>query len=88
MRIPIRITPEGKIYGMFPDSMDLRKLGRVKVSRLSHVEFNDRAQAWTIYSCLDKRYLMFAFKTRKAALAYERKYMESMLSEIRKMFVA
>jgi hypothetical protein len=42
--IKFRITPDGRICGLWTDDVQLRALGTLKVPRASHVEFDDRQQ--------------------------------------------
>ena len=46
--IKLRITPDGRICGLWTDQILLRDLGDLKVRRASHVEFDDRLQCWTV----------------------------------------
>ena len=44
----LRITPDGRIRGLWDDDVQLGELGVIHVSRASHVEFDDRQQCWTV----------------------------------------
>ena len=44
----LRITPDGRICGLWTDDVQLRDLGALKVRRASHVEFDDRQQCWVV----------------------------------------
>ena len=46
--IKLRITPDGRICGLWTDNVQLRDLGALKVRRASHVEFDDRRQCWCV----------------------------------------
>ena len=46
--IQLRITPDGRICGLWTDDVQLRDLGALKVRRASHVEFDDRQQCWIV----------------------------------------
>lgn len=44
----LRITPDGRIQGLWTDEVQLCELGVVRVRRASHVEFDDSRQCWTV----------------------------------------
>ena len=44
----LRIAPDGSVRGLWTDEIDWRPLGRVSVTRASHVEFCDRRQLWYV----------------------------------------
>lgn len=46
----LRITPDGRIRGLWTDDVQLGELGFVRVQRASHVEFDNRLQCWTVRS--------------------------------------
>lgn len=46
--ITLRITSDGRILGLWDDSLELTRLGSCAVSRASHVEFDDRSQTWLV----------------------------------------
>ena len=44
----LRITPDGRIRGLWDDAIPLADLGSVRVRRASHVEYDNRRQCWTV----------------------------------------
>ena len=44
----LRISPDGRIRGLWDDEVRLGELGVMRVRRASHVEFDDRLQCWTV----------------------------------------
>jgi hypothetical protein len=44
----LRITPDGRICGLWSDDVRLTELGVVRVRRASHVEFDIELQRWTV----------------------------------------
>lgn len=46
--IRLRITPDGRIRGLWTDDVQLRELGALEVRRASHVEFDEQQQRWTV----------------------------------------
>jgi hypothetical protein len=47
--IRLRITPEGRIRGLWTDAVEFTELGDCTVRRASHVEFDERQQCWTVW---------------------------------------
>jgi hypothetical protein len=44
----LRISPDGRIRGLWDDEVRLGELGVMRVRRASHVEFDARRQCWTV----------------------------------------
>ena len=44
----LRITPDGRIRGLWTDDVRFAELGTMHVQRASHVEFDDRQQCWCV----------------------------------------
>ena len=44
--IRLRITPDGRIRGLWTDAVDFTGLGETDVRRASHVEFDRRMEQW------------------------------------------
>ena len=44
----LRITPDGRIRGLWSDDVPLGEMGVVHVRRASHVEFDNRQQCWLV----------------------------------------
>ena len=89
--IKLRITPDGRIRGLWSDEVQLCELGIVRVRRASHVEFDDRQQCWCVGDALPKTWLsrwlsrllrhpisrvLHRATTRAAALAWEHDHFE------------
>lgn len=72
--ISLEITAQGGVRMLQDDAVDLRELGKVKVKRASHVEFSNKTQLWYVQSAKTKKMLKADFKTRAAALAWEKTY--------------
>ena len=71
--IQLEITASGGIRMLHDDAVDLRELGKVRVVRASHVEFDNKAGDWTVRSAKDRR-LLHRAQTRASALAWEKKF--------------
>jgi hypothetical protein len=78
MKIKIKVTPDGTVRCLHTDAIDLRRLGRLEVTRASNVEFDNRTQHWTV-SLPDGTVLCDDFIRRDDALAWERDYFEQRL---------
>ena len=46
--IRLRITPDGRITGLWNDDVDFPDIGRLNIRRASHIEFDNRLQQWTV----------------------------------------
>lgn len=73
MNVKLQITAQGGVRMLQDDAVDLRKLGKVIVTRASHVEFCNRTQKWYVQSARTKKYLYRA-QTRAQALAWEKRF--------------
>ena len=85
----LRISPDGRIRGLWDDEVRLGELGVMRVRRASHVEFDDRRQCWTVrepmrfsrrlfYRLIDNANsaVLHQATTRAAALAWEHEYFQ------------
>ena len=76
--IKLRITPDGRIRGLWSDYIPLGDLGSVHVRRASHVEFDNRLQRWTVRPAsrserISQR-VLYQCQARADALAWENKH--------------
>jgi len=62
------------VLKLHDDSIDWSQLGKVKVKRASHVEFNNKTGKWFVRSAKTKKMIKDDFNSRLGALAFERKY--------------
>lgn len=89
--IKLRITPDGRICGLWADEVQLCELGVVSVRRASHVEFDARQQCWCVRDASPKTWLcrwlhrllrrpisrvLHRAATRVSALAWEHDHFE------------
>lgn len=76
-----RVSPDGTVVGLYTDTIDLRRLGHVRASRASWVEWDEEAQAWFV--CLvatgDR---LGPFQARAAAVAAERRVLAHRLASL------
>lgn len=73
MNVKLQITAQGGVRMLQDDAVDLRKLGKVIVTRASHVEFCNDSQTWYVQSARTGKYLYRA-QTRAKALAWEKRF--------------
>ena len=71
--IHIVITPEGNIKTLWTDALPLTEMGKCEVERISHVEFSNLFQSWSVFDIWGMN-LQSGFKTREEALAWERRW--------------
>lgn len=69
----LEITPDGNIRCLYTDEVDLFQLGRLQVSRASHIEFDNDLRRWTVTSTKTSKRLHLA-RTREEALDWECQY--------------
>ena len=87
----LRITPDGRICGLWTDEISLCELGPVSVRRASHVEFDDRRQCWFVREAEPESairrwlqrllakpmgHVLHRAATRHAALEWEHEYFQ------------
>jgi hypothetical protein len=66
-----RIEPDGTVFAVYTDTVDLRALGHVRAVRASFVEWDESRQAWTA-RILATGDLLGPFSTRVEAVEAER----------------
>ena len=88
----IRIDIDGTVRGLWDDAIDWQELGRCRVRRASHVEFDNDRQRWTVQNGRTNRNalrtwwrrllgradrdVLFVAATRDEAIRRERRYFE------------
>lgn len=86
LALRLQITPDGRIRGLWNEVVNFTALGRMHVTRASHVEFDARSQRWFVreamptswvrraLQCITRRpcgRILHRATTRSAALAWE-----------------
>ena len=56
--IRLRISKGGSVHGLWTDDIPFCELGVVHVQRASHVEFDDRTQAWCVRHAAPRTWLV------------------------------
>ena len=89
--IRLRITPDGRICGLWADDIVLTEFGECAVHRASHVEFDRRRQCWTVREAIPcgrfRRWIQRLLRcpmgrvvcrsvTRSAALEWEQRHFQ------------
>lgn len=72
--ITLRITPDGRIRGLWTDEVALGDLGVLHVRRASHVEFDGHRQRWCVRPAHDPARVLHQSRRRAAALAWEHRH--------------
>jgi hypothetical protein len=87
--IKLRITTDGRISGLWTDTVQMQDIGLVHVRRASHVEFDDCRQCWFVREAQPKKRLtnlwyrllgqpvgriLHQSRTRKEALTWEHEH--------------
>jgi hypothetical protein len=69
-----RITPDGRIRGLWTDDVQLGELGCLHVRRASHVEYDENLQRWTVRPVHAPGRVLHSSCSRAAALTWEHAY--------------
>lgn len=72
--IELEITAEAGIRMLQSDKIDLSEFGKVKVTRASHVEFDNGSQKWFIACAATGELLADGFTSRGDAIKWEKAY--------------
>ena len=89
--IRLRITPDGRIRGLWTDDIGFTEFGECVARRASHVEFDRRRQCWTVREAVPRgrfrRWIqrllphatgrvVYRSATRSAALEWEQRHFQ------------
>ena len=67
--VTLLVRPAGKIQGLYTELLDLTRLGRLTLRRISRIEFNHRRQRWQVLNPHGKR--LHSAASRQACLDWE-----------------
>ena len=70
------IAPNGDVTTLYTETVDLRVLGELEVSRASNIEYDHAAQGWAIV-LKDGTILAETYPSREDALAAEVAYIQA-----------
>lgn len=73
MDIKLQITATGGIQMLHEDSVDLTEFGRVQMTRVSHIEWDEAYQNWVVISAKTGA-ILWSARTRAEALAWEKNH--------------
>jgi hypothetical protein len=65
----LTFTAEGKVSGLYTETIPLAEIGALHVERLTNIEFNDAAQLWEVIDRDGTR--LFADPSRALCLDWE-----------------
>jgi len=63
---------DGTGHGLYTETIDLTRLGRLRIERATTVEFDNRQQIWRVKD--RKGFALFTSPSRETCLAWERQY--------------
>jgi hypothetical protein len=68
-RVTLLVKPTGRVQGLYTEALDLAKLGRLTLRRISRIEFNHRRQRWQVLTPRGRR--LFTSASRQRCLDWE-----------------
>jgi hypothetical protein len=74
MNTIISFTPDGTAHCLWTDAIPLHELGRLEITRASHIEFNNDEQKWEVKD--QKPRVRFIAKSRSACLEWENQHLQ------------
>jgi hypothetical protein len=75
MNTQISFKPDGTAQCLWTEALPLHELGRLEITRASHIEFNNSTQHWEVKDLKDK--VRFISKSRAACLDWEQQNLQS-----------
>ena len=78
----IHVTPKGARLMIHDDKIPLHTLGKVKVRRISNVNFNEETQKWEVSPVGNPGEILFTHKSRDKCIQWEIRYFGKKLPEI------
>ena len=67
--VTLLVQPAGKVQGLYTELLDLTRLGRLTLRRISRIEFNHRRQRWQVLNSRGK--CLHSATSRQACLDWE-----------------
>ena len=65
----LTIAPNGTGSCLYTELIDLKSIGSLKVTRATHIEFNNRSQFWEVKD--NRGVILYFNRSRTACLAWE-----------------
>lgn len=75
----IYIRPDGKIEGLYNDTIPLQQLGELSVMRATTIEFDHQRQEWIV--ALPDGTEVYSHPSREECLKWEKIFCESLLAQ-------
>ena len=73
----LEFLPNGTCQGLYTEAIDLAVLGKLKVNRLSYVEFNSFFQKWFVMN--QRKKIVFVSQSRAACLEWEQQHYDQLI---------
>jgi hypothetical protein len=74
MNTQITFNPNGTARCLWTDAISLHELGRLEITRASHIEFNNATQQWEVRDRKGK--VRFIARSRSACLDWEQQNLQ------------
>ena len=74
MNINIQFNPDGTAHCLWTEAVPLHELGRLEITRASHIEFNNSTQHWEVKD--QKGRVRIIAKSRSACLEWEQQNLQ------------
>jgi hypothetical protein len=69
--------PDGKVKGIYTETIDLGALGPLQISRATSIEFDNRLQAWHVFDPYGD--CMYCSPSRQVCLDWEQQHLSWVL---------
>ena len=73
MDCSLTFDADGTARGLYTEVIDLHKLGRLSIRRISRIEFDDQAQVWRVFDLSGD--CLFAHGSRQVCIDWEREHL-------------
>lgn len=70
MKTTLRFAPGGTVGCLYTEAIDLRKLGKLEISRATDIRFNDTTQQWDVHEYATGK-VLFSHPSRSECLHWE-----------------
>jgi len=70
MKTTLRFNPDGQVDCLWTEAIDLRKLGKLEITRASDIRFNPATQEWDVHEYSTGK-VLFSHESRTECLTWE-----------------
>ena len=70
----LTFLPDGTAQGLYTESIDLSRIGRLQITRATTIEFDNETQYWRVKD--QTGFALFNSPSRRACLDWERRYFD------------